>query len=478
MTNLIGKNLGNYRITGLLNTGGMGEVYQGSTTQMPEIQVALKVINPAWITQPEGRAHFLHEVESLDKLDHPNIVRLRDCGADPATGLLYLVMDLISGGSLRGLIADHRQRGIAVPLDLALALAHQATEGLAYAHRQGILHQDIKPENLLLQPVTGTDTASPYILKIADFGLTRLRQGIVGSPFQPSSGALWVTLTYAAPEQLQGLTVDERSDIYALGVVLYELLSGQPPFSIDVGDVTAASEYHSNMLPVLPRTYRPDLPDEVEALIMRCLAKDPAQRFATASEIGAALQRSMLPGTPPPQRPQWAKPGVIQPHDLPSGTHTTPSSRSEQPLSAHAIVPPTLCIRDRAGQQRMVPLPGVVSVVGRNADCDIVLTSPRVSRNHLRLEWDGTQVFVTDLDSANGTRLDGQDVPPNQRTLLPPEARVQAGHDTFWWQQPGDMPQSLTVAIDPCEAHLIHEAVAPAVDSEQDTAQSMPGQGT
>lgn len=473
MTNLIDKNLGNYRITGLLDTGGMGEVYQGSTTQMPEIQVALKVMNPAWITQPEGRARFLHEAKSLDKLDHPHIVRLRDCGADPATGLLYLVMDLISGGSLRGLIDDYRQRGVAVPLDLVLALAHQATEGLAYAHGQGIIHQDIKPENLLLQPVSGTDTASPYILKIADFGLTRLRQGIVGSPLQTSSSAPWVTLTYAAPEQLQGLTVDERSDIYALGVVLYELLSGQPPFSIGVGDVTAAREYYSTMLPVSPRTHRPDLPIAVEAIIMRCLAKDPAQRFATADEVVAALQRIISPGTPPPRhQPQQRE--RTEKISLPETPAETPDSSPPVP----APVPPVLCIRDRARQQRTVHLPGAVSVIGRNADCDIVLTSPRVSRNHLRLEWDGTQVFVTDLDSANGTRLDGQDVPPNQRTLLPPEARVQAGHDTFWWQQPGDMPQSLTVAIDPCEAHLINEADAPAVDVNQDTAQIMPGQGT
>jgi serine/threonine protein kinase len=283
MTEMIGQIIGNCRIEAPLGVGGMGQVYRARHVQLGRLQ-AVKILHAELADNPEFQAQFRREAAVIAGLRHPHITRIFDYGA--WNGREYLVMELLPGGSLKEILRqqpDCRQQRARVA---GLDLLRQAAAGLAHAHARGIVHRDIKPGNLLLLPARHTRTVSGYLLKVSDFGLAHLVTEQAQAVGQ--AGSSTGTPAYMAPEQFQGQAVDARSDLYALGMILYELVTGRPPFG--VRSLGEAAFNHRYTHPVAPRQVCPDLPAELDDIIMCCLMKHPDERSLSAAALADALR--------------------------------------------------------------------------------------------------------------------------------------------------------------------------------------------
>ncbi len=260
---MIGKLLNDrYRLDAQLGRGGMGVVYRAHDTLLDR-DVAVKVLS-ATALGAEGRARLLREAQAAAQLNHPNIVGVHDAGEEDSVP--FIVMELVEGESL------HSRRPTA--LDEILSLARQMCAALEHAHAHGIIHRDLKPENVLI--------TLDGVAKLMDFGLARSSASRISA-----EGTLVGTVFYLAPEQALGRAIDGRADLYALGVMLYELTTGRLPFTGDDPLAVISQHIHAPVMP--PRTYRADLPPALETIILKLLAKTPDDRFASAREIGAAL---------------------------------------------------------------------------------------------------------------------------------------------------------------------------------------------
>jgi serine/threonine protein kinase len=282
MKELVGQALGQYRIEAVLGYGGMGQVFRSKHLYLGR-PAAIKVMHEHLASNSTFRARFLREAKATAALRDPHIIEIYEFGEQD--GLLYLVMELSTEGTLSTLLRPRgAERPILPPLIAALDLVRQAAEGLAAAHALGMIHRDIKPDNLLLTHLSRPDRlGGQYQLKISDFGLARLSEssglttgGPVGTP------------AYMSPEQCQNATLDGRSDLYSLGVVLYEVVTGYQPFQIN--SFSDAVEKHVNAAPFPIQQLRPNLPPIVEQIILRCLAKKPEDRYQTGTELAKALQ--------------------------------------------------------------------------------------------------------------------------------------------------------------------------------------------
>jgi len=405
MTIAIGQSIENYRIERLIATGGMGSVYEATHIGL-NAPVALKVMDPAYAQRPDFQARFLREAQAAASVPHDNIVKVTHVGH--WQGVLYLVMELIAHGSLRARLDHYRQTNTPVSAGFALNLVGQAAEGLDAAHSKGLIHRDIKPENLLLQYTRKPNGSTACTLKIADFGLVQLTQAVGGQQSQIPM----LTLDYASPEQLQLQHLDGRSDVFSLGVVAYELLAGQKPFgeATDWPDASARRRHAPQPL----STVRSDLPPVVNNLLMHCLAVDPARRPA-AAELAQALATIPAGAVPTPQ-PAPLPPGVN--NDL---TKVAPVQDDLTALATHILTQtpsiwPRVRIREGQAPARSYDLTTAGLTLGRDAACSIALADQNVSRQHLALAWDGSQVLVTDLDSSNGSMLGGQRLPSKVAT--------------------------------------------------------------
>jgi serine/threonine protein kinase len=269
---------GRYQIEEQIGIGGMGIVYRARDARLRR-DVALKVIAPHLMQQEAARSRFLREAQALAGLTHPNIVTIFDMAEDEDAHTVFLVMELLSGHSLRHYLEEGGSRVPDRPMFSHVALP--LCRALEAAHGRGVLHRDIKPENIFV--------CTDGTLKLMDFGLARL----LGDMSKNQSSTVAGTLAYMAPEQLRGETLDARADLYALGIVFYEYLAGQLPFQAD--NPGALLLKHLTEPPPHLRGLLPDLPQAMDALLTRMLAKEPNARFATAGEIREILERS-LPG--------------------------------------------------------------------------------------------------------------------------------------------------------------------------------------
>jgi serine/threonine protein kinase/tetratricopeptide (TPR) repeat protein len=269
-----GTRFGPYEVLSLIGAGGMGEVYRARDTRLDR-QVAVKVLAPELANDPEFRARFANEAKTISALSHPHICRLYDIGREHDTE--YLVLELIEGETL----AVRLEQG-PLPLARAVAFAVEISDALDAAHRQGITHRDLKPANILLT-AAGT--------KLLDFGLAiRLHEQTIDEITRPSDGLIDAgtiagTLPYMAPELLQGVKGDERSDIWALGVLLHEMVAGERPFT-----GRTAFEVSSAILREPPGPLPACVPATLVRIIRKCLAKDPAERYQRPGEVRAALE--------------------------------------------------------------------------------------------------------------------------------------------------------------------------------------------
>lgn len=400
---LIGKTLGSYRIDAVLGTGGMGQVYR-ATHLMLNRAAAIKVMNPAVASDANFQARFIQEAKAAAALSHPNIIEIYDFGE--AEGRLYLVMELVTGGSLRSVLTRRASDESSFSLTDGLDLICQTADALEFAHENGMVHRDIKPDNLLLQPRNHDRHSHDYVVKVNDFGIARLATGGV----RTQTGVAIGTPAYMSPEQCQGIELDGRSDIYSLGVVLYELATGLVPF--EVTSLNEAIYKHIYTEPLAPRQVRPDIPVNLEFIILRCLAKNPDDRYQHARELRAALEAFVAAGrTSADDNAGAAVPATLlssNDQQREAETDVAPISPGEQSPAMttmfRATSQPLVRVTDARGevlQEMALTTDGLM--VGRLSDNDLILEDNDVSRHHLKLEWDGSRVTVTDLGSSNGT---------------------------------------------------------------------------
>ena len=288
---------GRYELERLIGEGGMARVYAGRDLRLNR-RVAIKIPHSHYLTDPDFLSRFRHEAQAAAMLTHPNIVDVYDVGQDG--DVHYLVMEYVEGTNLKAIIAHEAP----LPIARAVDLAAQVARGLHAAHRAGLIHRDIKPQNIIVTPDGQAH--------ISDFGVAK-------SPLSTAlteTGVAFGTVDYLSPEQAQGRPATPLSDVYALGVVLYEMLTGRLPFTGD--SALAVAMKHVTEPPVPPRQLVPAIPPGLEALVLRALAKDPAQRPASALEFAEALraydqaakQETLVapglaarPADPPPRAP-------------------------------------------------------------------------------------------------------------------------------------------------------------------------------
>jgi len=303
MFDLVGKTVGKYRLVEKLGQGGMAQVYKAYQPDLDRY-VAVKILHPHLTGDPEFEARFRREARAVAALEHPHIVRIYDF--DTAEGLAFLVMECVEGTNLRTRLRDLAGRGELLDLPEVAHIAGALADALDYAHRQGVVHRDLKPSNVLI------DAGGRPVLN--DFGVARMLDATAIT----ESGSTPGTPAYMSPEQGQGEPGDARSDIYALGVLLYQLCTGHVPFDADTPYAIILKHITAPLPP--PRTLRSDLPEAIERVILKAMAKDPADRFQTAGDMARALRAAFEP--------------AAQPSSPPSG-----GGQREEAISLHRILP-------------------------------------------------------------------------------------------------------------------------------------------
>ena len=291
---MVGDDLAGYRLRGVLGRGGMSVVYEADDPRLG--RVALKVLTPELATDDVFRARFLEESRTAASLDQPNVIPIYDVGTHE--DLLFIAMRYVAGQDLRAVLKSKR---VLAP-EQAVLVCGQVGRALDVAHEHGLVHGGVKPGNILVEH--GTHEGEPDHIYLTGFGITKhpASRGGLTNP-----GQFMGTNNYIAPEQIQGRPVDGRADIYSLGCVLYECLTGRVPFAKDVD--AAVLWAHVEEMPANPSSLQPTLPREIDEVIGRALAKDPADRYATCREFitaarGALGAPSGVSHRPHPGRPR------------------------------------------------------------------------------------------------------------------------------------------------------------------------------
>ncbi len=279
-----------YRVLSLLGEGGMGTVYRCLDTRTGQ-PVALKVVHPDHRTCTVAMRRFLREMHTASRVTHPNTVQVLDSG-QTEDGTPYLAMEVLDGVSLKDRIAD---RG-SLPLAEALHVARQVCRALQAMHDERIVHRDLKPDNIMLCTVDGRHDQ----VRVLDFGIARFADSCLDGLSEriTATGVVIGTPTFISPERLAGEPLDERSDLYCLGVLLFEMLTGHPPFE-DSDHPMRVLQMHMTQAPPTPSSRAPECPTWLDEVILGLLSKYPEDRPDSAADVLAALDRPR----PPPERP-------------------------------------------------------------------------------------------------------------------------------------------------------------------------------
>jgi serine/threonine-protein kinase len=330
---------GRYRFERLIATGGMAQVWE-ATDLVLDRRVAVKLLHAHLADDEMFVERFRREAIAAARLAHPAIVSIFDTYS--GDGMEAIVMELVHGLTLRQEL-DRRQ---SLPPAEAVRIGIQVADALAVAHQSRLVHRDIKPANILL--------CDDERVMVADFGIAKLDEG--GD--HTKEGTMLGTAKYLAPEQVEGRPVDARTDVYALGVVLYEMLCGRPPFDADTDVATALARLHSD--PPRPRQIKADLPRALDDVVMRAMAREPDGRFATAAELRAALQSADL-GSAPDRPVHYADNTAITAVTPPAGTPAVAAGTAGG--AAGRGTPPAAAPPSRAGRakrERSILFPAIV----------------------------------------------------------------------------------------------------------------------
>ncbi len=337
--------IGRYRVLGELGRGAMGIVYEAADDLLGR-PVAIKTIimSGDGEERADHEARFLQEAKAAGGLSHPNVVTVYDVGRE--NDVLYMAMELLDGEELRDVLARGQ-----LPLATAVDIAAQVADGLAFAHERGVVHRDIKPSNIM---VMRGGTA-----KIMDFGIARIRT----SDIKTQTGMRLGSPRYMAPEQLLGQGVDRRADLFALGVVLYEMLAGIAPFGGD--DIQEVMFRVASFDPPAPSRINPAVPTVLDLVVARAIAKDPAQRYQDAQELAHDL-RAAKPATAgaksPPPRP------VAPPVGGATATQTMPLPRADIGTETGPRLPLSRGFDSSAGLRALAAATGMSHALEASAD--------------------------------------------------------------------------------------------------------------
>lgn len=324
-----------YKLIERLGSGGMAMVYRAHDLTL-ERTVAIKILRKNYSANPEFRERFHQEAKAAANLSHPNIVTVHDFGLYASQ--LFIVMEYVPGTDLKSVLKQRRRLGV----DEVIELIEQACAGIGYAHRAGLVHCDVKPQNMLVTP--------DKRLKVVDFGIARALATI--SPDEQTD-VVWGSPQYFSPEQAAGGAPSPASDVYSLGVILFEMLTGRTPF--EAATPQELARLHREALPPPPRTYNPEIPIALEKIVLKVLSKEPSARYRTADQLGRVLanfikqatsetltsptpyqkvltQEEQRPSpTPiqptPKQPPSTTSQDVIHYSELPSQQYTLPASK-------------------------------------------------------------------------------------------------------------------------------------------------------
>jgi serine/threonine protein kinase len=385
---LVGKEIGHYRIEAMLGRGGMGAVYQAFDLNLVR-PVALKVMHDHLADQDRFQQRFMQEAQAIARLDHPSIVNVHDFGQQGDT--LYMVMTYLEGGNLGDYIKELERQGKSVKLDEILFLLSQVADALGYAHVQGVLHRDVKPDNIMIKHLLRPERSGepPLRAVVTDFGLAKLLKG----GLHTATGLLLGTMDYISPEQCRGEQPGPGSDIYALGVMLFHLATGQLPFKITT--LTEAILKHTGEMPPFPSEIRPEIPPPLEVVINKAMAKSPADRYQTAEEVATLLRRIRATLTEDDITYYSRNTQVLSIIDqLKTGENLTPAVPFRPPVQPPTTIEPPV----QAGKQAnigMVIQPTQLYVTpGGKVKADVILTnrggtavSVRVRVADLPPEW-------------------------------------------------------------------------------------------
>lgn len=408
MTNLIGRTInGRYRLESLLGDGGMGTVYRAHDLNLDR-PVAIKLMHAHFARRSEFRARLIQEAQTTAQLDHPSVVNIFDFGESDDG--LFIAMEYVDGGSLREHLRRLQRMQKYLPLVQSLQIAAQIADALDYAHRRGIIHRDVKPGNIMLKRLTRPDEPGeqPFRAMLTDFGLVKLVEG----NDLTQSGATLGTPTYMSPEQCAGEKLDGRSDLYSLGIVLYELVTNRLPFNFQSLSEAINTHNQGNM-PAPAHELRDDVPALIDQILRRTLAKDPANRYTSGAELADALRSAMV---------------------ALSGAPTQVMVREEMDILDRVSDPPAgyeLTIDTPGHTSSSVPLTRAVITLGRHADNDIVLPAEGVSRHHARLQATSLGWEVVDLGGINGTFLNERRLRADDPTPIVPGGKVKVGPYTL-----------------------------------------------
>jgi serine/threonine protein kinase len=370
---VLGQRLHNFAIMRLLGEGGMSSVYEAEH-ELIRRKVAVKVLKSELSVDGAQVQRFFNEARATSAIRHPNIVEVIDVGR-LADGVPYLVMELLEGESL----GERLERLGSLDIPLALDFAHQAASALVAAHALNIVHRDLKPDNLFLVP--DQRLADRELVKVLDFGIAKLRGDLAAPPFDTMVGAVLGTPPYMSPEQCRGLPeeIDERTDVYALGIILYEMLCGRPPFLAEgAGELMMM---HMTAKPEPPSQLRADISPELERVILRALEKRREDRFGNMSEFDAAISEvSIAFGAVEPHAVRRSMPAAVGGR-APS-PHVGPSFESDTTLSAHPVASSGDRERERAVTRALSrrPPPDTASGVVSLGKLDHPPSQPGVER--------------------------------------------------------------------------------------------------
>jgi eukaryotic-like serine/threonine-protein kinase len=404
MNNLVGQVINNrYRLEALLGDGGMGTVYRAYDQNLGR-QVSIKFMHAHFARRQEFRTRLEQEARTTAQLNHPSIVQIYDFGESEAG--LFIAMEYVDGGSLREHLQRLQRMGKYLPLSQSLQIAAQIAEALHYAHQQRIIHRDVKPGNIILKRLNEPDKTGeqPFRALLTDFGLVKLQEG--SSITQ--SGTTLGTPIYMSPEQCAGQTLDGRSDLYGLGVVLYELITNRLPF--DFHSLSEALSSH-NRGDMPPRAFqlRADLPKYIDAILLKALAKNPDDRFENGYEMARYVRAAM-------QKLE--------------GHVTQVMRRQESDILELVSQPPEgyeLLIETPGHPVSTIPLTRVVVKLGRESDNDVVLPDEGVSRHHVRIQATSLGWEVVDLGGTNGTWLNDRQMNANEAAAISPGSQLRVG---------------------------------------------------
>lgn len=308
-----------YQIEETLGKGGMAIVYRARDLTL-ERTIAIKVLRQDYSADQSFREHFRQEAKAAANLSHPNIVTVHDFGFDAER--LFIIMEYVPGEDLKQMLEENGQFGV----EETISLMSQACAGVGYAHRAGLVHCDIKPQNLLITPEKR--------LKVLDFGIARALASI--HP-EEKAEVVWGSPHYFSPEQAAGKAPSPASDVYSLGVIMYEMLTGQLPFTAPSS--TELARMHREEPPPSPRQINPEIPVDLEQVLFKVLSKEPAARYRTADQFGRVLTTLLQSRTPSVEAPAITSASTqvdsssTQPYETPAvSTIASALSQKEDPL--------------------------------------------------------------------------------------------------------------------------------------------------